>query len=129
MDDSIVVRDRIVEILSEVPGVNRVLQAGDTQSAVELISKYQPPIIILDIQVPGTAEMRNGIDVLKWTRSHFVQSQIIMLSNFDIPRYRDACMAAGAYRFFDKSSDFEQLPVVIADLLSGSTAIEINNIL
>lgn len=117
MDDAIVVRDRIVEILVEIPGIGVILQAGDTQSAIVLIEKHQPCVIILDIQVPGTAGLRDGIDVLKWVQARYPALNVIMLSNFDIPRYRHACENAGARYFFDKSIEFEQLSTVVTGLL------------
>ncbi len=42
---------------------------------------------------------------------------VIMLSNFNIPHYRQACAEAGALHFFDKSSEFEILPSVVRHLL------------
>ncbi len=120
MDDVTVVRERIVEILAEIPKIGDIAQAIDTTSAVNLIAKYLPKVIILDIQVPGTPELRNGIDVLKWVRIHHPTSSVIMLSNFDIPRYREACTQAGALHFFDKSREFEKLSGVVRQLLNDT---------
>ena len=122
MDDAVVVRKRIVAMLSEVKEIDQILEADTTQSAANLIEAYQPRVIILDIQVPGTTELRNGIDVLKWVRHRYPHMHVIMISNFDIPRYRDTCNASGAAHFFDKSSEFEQLPHAVKDLLADVAA-------
>lgn len=116
MDDANVVRERIVEMLSEFQ-IGEILEADTTQTAASLIEKHQPRVAILDIQVPGTTELRNGIDVLKWIRNRYPSTAVIMISNFDIPRYRDTCNASGAAHFFDKSSEFEQLPYAVKHLL------------
>ena len=116
MDDANVVRERIVEMLGELQ-IGEILEADTTQTAASLIEKHQPRVAILDIQVPGTTELRNGIDVLKWIRNRYPSTAVIMISNFDIPRYRDTCNASGAAHFFDKSSEFEQLPCAVKHLL------------
>lgn len=118
MDDVVMVRERIVSILSDISSIGPIVQTGDTQSAVDLIAQYQPKVIVLDIQVPGTNELRNGIDVLKWARKHYPSLWVIMLSNFDSPRYREACTQAGAVHFFDKSREFEQLSKAVRNLLA-----------
>ena len=87
MDDANVVRERIVEMLTELQ-IGEILEADTTQTAASLIEKHQPRVAILDIQVPGTTELRNGIDVLKWIRNCYPSTAVIMISNFDIPRSR-----------------------------------------
>src|SRR5579864_4767535 len=53
VDDSLEVRRRVAESLSEVQGVVIVGQAGDVPSGLRLLSEQQPDVLILDIELPG----------------------------------------------------------------------------
>lgn len=119
MDDAPVVRRLIVNLLDDIDGVDSVLQAGDAPSAVELMETHEPQIAILDVKVPGGAGLRNGIDVLKAVKRSHPGASVIMLTNHATPRYKDECEQAGASYFFDKSSEFDKLPLVVEELVKG----------
>lgn len=119
MDDAPVVRRLIVSMLDSIDGVDGVLQAADAPAAAELMQQHNPQIAILDVKVPGGAGFRNGIDVLKAFKLHHPDAAVIMLTNHATPRYRSECEQAGAAYFFDKSSEFDKLPIVVEELVNG----------
>ena len=114
MDDASIVRKLLTSMLAGVKGVGDVLQADDARSALDLMDRHRPAIAILDIKVPGTGVLHNGIDVLKQVRRTHPDTSVIMLTNHATPRYRTECLAAGAHEFFDKSTEFEQLLETVA---------------
>ncbi len=118
MDDSPVVRALIVSILDDVPAIDEVLQAEDARSALNLVVAERPLIAILDIKVPGDGELRNGIDVLRAIKRDAPATEVIMLTNHAIPLYRAASLDAGAAYFLDKSSEFDQLPYAIEEIIA-----------
>lgn len=120
LEDVPLVRERIVTLLTDIVGVEQVLQAGNAPSALDLFSAHHPGIVILDISVPGNHELRNGIDVLKRIRKVDTASTIVMLTNFATPQYRHECERAGADYFLDKSREFDQLPAIIEGVLARS---------
>lgn len=122
MDDAPVVRRLIVDLVDEIDGVDSVLQAGDATSAVALMQEHSPEIAILDIKVPGAYGLRNGIDVLRVMKSTHPTAAIIMLTNHATSRYKAECEQAGASYFFDKSSEFDQLPLAIETLVHNLQA-------
>jgi DNA-binding NarL/FixJ family response regulator len=117
MDDAANIRHRIVELLSEVTGIDAIIESEDVASAVKAIQEHKPEVVILDIQVPPDGPLRNGIDVLKLTKQQFPKTGVIMLTNFANPRYREECARLGADYFFDKSSEFEQVPEAVLRML------------
>lgn len=119
MDDAPVVRRLIVNLLDEIDGVESVLQASDAPSAVDLIDSHEPQIVILDIKVPGGNGLRNGIDVLKSVKRKHPDAQVIVLTNHATPRYKAECEQSGAAFFFDKSSEFDKVPLVVEELVKG----------
>ena len=117
VDDSSVVRERLVAMLSEHPEIEIVGQAHDAFSALEAIPHLKPDVVILDIYMPGSA---TGMYVLERIGRERDAPTIIMLTNYSYEQYRKRCLAAGAAFFFDKSTEFEKVPEVLMALLSSA---------
>lgn len=117
MDDAPNIRARVVELLADVDGIEQIYESSDTASAVDLLRAHRPDVVILDIQVPPSAKLRNGIDLLRLTKREFPQTGVIMLTNFANPMYQTECNRLGADYFLDKSQEFEQVPDAVRALL------------
>ena len=113
MEDAGHIRRLIIDMLSDIHEITTFLQAEDAASAAKIIKEDQPAIAILDINVPGSAGLINGIDVLKLAKALYPQMIVIMLTNHANERYRLACKQAGADYFFDKSTEFDLLPITV----------------
>ena len=110
-DDSEILRERLVEILSEIESVEIVGQKGDTIKAIEAIERLKPDLVILDIQMPGG----NGIRVLEKLKKMEAPPVVFMFTNFTYLQYRKRCFDSGADYFFYKSTEFEKLIDVIRE--------------
>jgi len=108
-DDSAILRERMIRLLSELSGVEVVGQAQDAVAAFDAICEAKPDIVTLDIELIGGS----GIDVLRQIKNKDCSTVVIMLTNNSTPPYRRKCMEAGADYFFDKSTDFEKLKAVL----------------
>jgi two-component system response regulator DevR len=106
VDDSPIVRDRLVAMLSELEGVEVVGQAQDAVGAICLIREQRPDAVVLDIRLASG----NGIDVLRTIKKERPDVVVIMLTLYPDPQYRESCMKAGASFFLDKSTGFEKIP-------------------
>jgi DNA-binding NarL/FixJ family response regulator len=104
-DDSMVLRERLVEMLSEVPGVEIIGHAQDVPEALTSIEKLNPDVVILDIRMPGGS----GMDVLQDIKRKQQAPTVIILTNYPYPQYRKKCLGLGADYFFDKSTEFEKI--------------------
>ena len=118
VDDSALVRERIIAMISEHPGVEIIGQAKNAQEGISSILKLKPDVVILDIRMPGG----NGIEVLKNIKKNKSAPTIIILTNYPYPQYRKKCMEAGADYFFDKSTEFNKIIEVIKKLIQESEA-------
>ena len=118
VDDVPIVRERVVDLLSDAVPIGTVAQADAAKSAMEAVVDVKPQIVVLDISIPGTNEVRNGIDVLKWIKRHNPSIYVVMLTNFGYLEYREECERSGAFAFLDKSREFDKLPDVIEQIIS-----------
>jgi two-component system chemotaxis response regulator CheB len=78
VDDAILYRTIISEVLSELPGVKVVGTAGNGRIATKRIAALNPDILTLDIEMP---EM-DGLEVLKWIRENAPDVGAVVLSSF-----------------------------------------------
>ena len=76
VDDTIVYRKAVSDILSEMPGIEVVGVAHNGKIAVSKIQTLKPDLLTLDIEMP---EM-NGIEVLQYLQQHAPQVSAIMVS-------------------------------------------------
>ena len=113
VDDSRIVRERLAGLISELPTVEVIGDAGNVADAVKKIRRLRPHIVVLDIAMPGG----NGIQVLEAIRRlRQPRTHIIMLTNFAQQAYRERCLELGAEYFFDKSAEFQEAVETIQEL-------------
>lgn len=105
VDDSLVIRDRLVSMLAAVPHVGVVGVFGSAEAAVDAVARLAPDLVILDVRLPG----RSGIQALPEIRSLAPDAEVFVFTNFPFERYRSRCLDAGASHFLDKSKDFLEL--------------------
>ena len=105
VDDSKLLREKLIEMLTEFSSVQVIGQASNSNDALRSIRKLKPDIVVLDIHMPGG----NGIGVISKIKLQNPSPTVIMFTNFPYPQYQDKCRDAGADYFFDKSTEFETL--------------------
>ena len=109
VDGSTIIQERLITLLAELDGVEVVGQAQNAADAVKAIRASKPDLVIQDVQ---TAD-GNGLDLLAAIKQGDTAPVVIVLTNDAYPPYRKAYLQAGADFFFDKSSEFDQIPEVL----------------
>ncbi len=114
VEDSPVLRDRVMESLAEDDRVAVVGHAETEDAALAGIAAAAPDAVILDIQL----KRGNGLNVLRrLARLGLARlPTVIVLTNFAEPEYRRRAIAAGCDFFFDKSSEFDRVADVLGTL-------------
>ena len=111
VEDSVPIRERLVEAIDSIGGHTVVGEAASYQEAVEGIADSRPDIAIFDIKLsPG-----NGIEALVAAKRIHPPLRGIVMSNYTTPQHMKASSDAGAEYFLDKSADFDKL----LDILSA----------
>ncbi|MFC2141348.1 response regulator [Acidobacteriota bacterium] len=111
-DDSEELCSRLVEILSEIRGLQIVGVARNKKEALDGIAKHKPDVVILDIRMPDG----NGISVLNVIKKQKRPPLAIMFTNYPYLQYRKKCLEDGADFFFYKALEFEKMIDLINDL-------------
>jgi DNA-binding NarL/FixJ family response regulator len=106
VEDSELIRKRIIENVSTMGGFEVVGYAESADEAVKSISELRPDIVITDIQL----KEGSGIDVVRKVRAlpYVPRPRIFVLTNYAFPEYKRQCSVAGADEFFDKSSEYDR---------------------
>jgi DNA-binding response OmpR family regulator len=84
-----------------------VVFAADAISAISVARKEEPDVIILDIGLPGG----DGLTVMERLKSLLPVAHIpvIILTARDAATYKERAINAGAYAFFQKPVDNDEL--------------------
>lgn len=112
VEDSPIIRDRLMNMLQEMKNIERIFQAGNYEEAVEILSLQPANVLILDIGLPG----KSGIDLLRTIDQRQYKLSIIVFTNQADEYYRKLCLSLGAHYFLDKTKDFDKIPALIADI-------------
>ena len=111
-DDSLVVRQRLIEMLNEFHTIEEIYQSNNVLETIHSFQSIHPDVLILDIRMPGG----NGIDVLKKIQKENIKTIVIVLTNYPYPQYEKICLGLGASYFFDKSNEYENIIKVFQKL-------------
>ena len=117
VDDSDILRNHLITILSDMENVDIVGESINTESAIKDLKKKKPDLVILDIRMPG----EGGIHVLKIARKKYPDLKVIIFTDYPYPQYRTKCMEIGADYFFDKSTETEKMIDQIKQLAKQAT--------
>ena len=118
VEDSPLIRDKLVATLEELAPVQVVGSAGDEPSAVEWLSRsgQDCDLVIIDIFL----RRGSGLGVLRSARALGIHAKRVVLTNYATADMREACRSLGADRVFDKSGELDDL-IAYCDRLAGGT--------
>ncbi|MFV0421937.1 response regulator [Oleidesulfovibrio sp.] len=83
--------------------------AYDGESALEIVERDQPEVMILDLKMPGV----DGKEVLRRVKESRPEVEVIILTGQGSDSDRAECMKLGAFAYLEKPVDIEQLSSVL----------------
>jgi len=93
----------------------RPLQAPDGNSAIEIVSKQSPDLVLLDIHLPD----KNGLEVLRAIKEGNPRAVVIIMTAYGVLEDAVAAIRRGAYDFVSKPLNFEELRTTIDNALEA----------
>ncbi len=110
VEDSSLVLDNLIEILSSYPGLSVIGHARGEDEAYALILSSTPDVVLLDLELsPGS-----GIKLLKRIRAAGLPTRVLVFTNQPADPYQKLCLEAGADAYFEKSGDLNDLLLRLA---------------
>lgn len=101
VDDSILFRNMLVQVLESDPNIQVVAQAGDPYEARDAIIQYKPDVMTLDVELPRM----NGIDFLRRLMPQYPLPVVVISVLND--KVFDA-LEAGAVDFVNKPRNLDR---------------------
>lgn len=100
VEDNSTFRQSLKEMLTlRLPGLH-VGEASDAGEALEKLGSFKPDLIFMDIRLPG----QNGLELTKTIKATDTGVEVVILTSYDIPEYREAALQSGAVQFFTKGN-------------------------
>jgi two-component system invasion response regulator UvrY len=104
-DDHPVIRQGLKRILDAEAEMRGADEAQNTQEALDLASKRQYDVLLLDIDMPG----RSGLDALRELRAQQPRLPVLVLSIHSEEQYAARVLKAGAAGYLMKENAPEEL--------------------
>jgi len=111
VDDEEWIRNQVKWALSKD---YEVFLAGDVTSAMKITSEEKPDLIMLDISL--TPDMGAGVEGIKLLQDILILDdtlKVIMITGNDTRENARKCVALGAYDFYSKPIDIEEMKISI----------------
>lgn len=117
VDDNDVIRSGLRSLLDTCPELHVIGEAGDGESAVELIRRMQPDVTLLDVRMPR----RDGVSVAAEVSG---MTRVLMLTYSDAPEVVRAALEAGAGGYLVHGSfRSEELVSAVLSTAAGSSVL------
>ncbi len=100
VEDNVIFRETLRDSLHlRFPSIE-ITEAGNGEEALEKIGSLPPNLIFMDIRLPE----ESGLELTRKIKKLHPDIMIIILTNYDIPEYREAAARFKADYFFSKDS-------------------------
>ncbi len=118
VDDQALVRQGIQSLLALTPDIRAVAEASDGEQALEIISRTEVDVVLLDVRMPR----RTGLGVLEALRERPPpQPAVILLTTFDDDSVAFQGIRLGARGFLLKDVTLDELASAVRRVAAGES--------
>ena len=114
IDDHLVVRSGIKQLLTDMYKDVEIYEAGDGISATELLKTLTYDLITLDVQMPNT----DSFALMEYVKKEYPQAKVLMFSMSPESIYAIRFIKAGAKGFISKSAPLEEMKIAIEKVMN-----------
>jgi DNA-binding NarL/FixJ family response regulator len=115
VDDHKLVRQGLKAMLETQADLKIVGEASDGVEALELVTSFQPDVILLDVMMPNL----NGIETACQIRQRGIKTRIVFLSMHANASYAVRALHSGAMGYLIKDTDFSEILQAIHNAYEG----------
>lgn len=117
IDDHQLFREGVKRILDFEANFEVVAEGEDGSEALGIVEKYQPDVVIMDINMPTI----NGVEATAQLIAEFPDTKVIILSIHDDENYVTHALKTGAQGYLLKEMDAEQLVDAVNIVAEGGS--------
>jgi DNA-binding NarL/FixJ family response regulator len=118
-DDNELLRAGLVTVLESDPEVSVVGEASDGTSALHLVARHRPDVVLMDVEMPG----RDGIASTRSIVDSGSATRVLVLTMFDLDEYVLEALRAGASGFLIKTTPPLELVASVKACAQGETTL------
>lgn len=119
-DDHPMLREGLVAVLATQPDFEVVGEAADGAEAVRLAGEFQPDVILLDLEMPGT----DGVAALNELRDSGSAARTVVFTAYDTDERILSALRAGARGYLLKGASRAEIFSAIRTVASGGSLLE-----
>lgn len=120
VDDHEVVRLGLKALLEHNDQFQVVAEAGTAKQAVEMVEKFHPDVVLMDIRLPGTS----GIDACKEITERWPDVRVVILTSYAEDEMLFSAIKAGASGYVLKQIGAEGLITAIEAACRGEALLD-----
>lgn len=115
IDDHQLFREGVKRILEFEKSFEVVAEGDDGNEAVKLVEKYNPDVVLMDINMPSV----NGVEATRQLIEKFPKTRVIILSIHDDENYVQHALKSGASGYLLKEMDADALIEAVKVVAEG----------
>ena len=120
VDDHEVVRQGLVAMLDRRPGFQVVGEAGTVAEAIEITSRFQPDLVVMDVRLPDGS----GIEACREIRANLPETRVMMLTSYPDEEAVLAAIVAGASGYLLKQVRARDLVAALEAVGRGESLLD-----
>lgn len=115
VDDHPLLREGTQALLARTKGIKVVGATGEGATALRLVRKFWPDVLLLDIHLPDI----NGVEVARRVRTSFPQVAVLILTGYDDAGYVRALLHLGVQGYLGKTASGGEIVAAIQAVAQG----------
>ncbi len=115
VDDHPVFRDGLVRIAAAIPGLVVCGEADNARDAFDAISRLNPDLVLMDINLPG----KSGLELLQDVHAIRPDLPVLVISMHDEQLYAERVLRAGGRGYIMKQEGPDKMREAITKVLNG----------
>jgi len=116
-DDHSIIREGIKSVLNSHSQYEVSGEASNGEEALELVRKFKPDVLLLDISMPKVS----GLDILTRVKNECAKTKIIMITVHKMGAYVIKAVRQGVSGYINKENVVEELIPALTKVISGKT--------
>lgn len=118
VEDNRIFREAVKKRLDDNFPSMVVEEASNSEEALQKINRASPHLIFMDIRLPGVS----GLELTQKIKKDFSGIRVAILTDYDLPEYRQAAIQYGADRFFVKGAfNWDEVEALIKSIQSSAS--------